>query len=407
MSNHNDFVASVLDVLRRFEVAKSTYLYKEQVEAVGLDFTLDSLERLDRCLLKIRKQYQPDYNTICNTPEGQTFAYLVAAYTMSTIAKAGRYHVKWFTYEEFAAMVPADQPPTYCFESSAVCVVSDRVRMVLGTITDLLIHPQGGSGLKEYASQLLLSPPDYCDLYIDVDNLQVSEDSIKKHQVLFDLATRLGFLRDYATPSSPSPIEPVLLAPKSPPETGITIVKFAFETDPAGLMHELDHNPNQKPWLVGVYDGYFYPFSGKTDGMCFQAQSYQDDQTEFKILLPYQFDETNKRLNLFSPMLMGDDWTDEQVKVISKGFFTINEFPDAMQPEYRAKLIEHLPITKASPVTPHPTTDPQNAQAELNQRADAIMRSAQTTLDKKPAASPLYLLMIIGAILLLCALIFF
>lgn len=423
MSNHNDFVASALGVLRSGDTLSLSYLYKHQIEAVGLDFSLDSLERLDQCLLNIRKQYQPDYDTVCNTQEGRTFAYLVAAYLMSTIAKAGRYQIKWFNYQEFSAMVAADQPPTYCFETSAICLLDGRVRIVLATITDLLIHPDGGAGLKQYATQLLQSQPDYCDLYIDVDHLQVSDDSIKKHQVLFDLASRLGWLRDYATPSSPTPIEPVLLAPKTPPETGITIVKFAFETDPAGMLHEIENNPNQKPWLVGVYDSYIYPFSGKTDGMCFQAQSYQDDQSEFKILLPYQFDEESKRLMLFNPMLMGDAWTDEQVKVISKGFFTANEFPNAMVPEYRAELIKALPITKpvatnsqrAEPAAPrqpisslqtHRSQPDASARAELDRRADEIMQSAQTIPEKKQPSATLFLIVIGVIVLGLFALIF-
>jgi hypothetical protein len=423
MSNHNDFVASVLDVLRRFEIASSTYLYKQQVEAVGLDFTLDSLDRLDQCLRNIRKQHQPDYDTVCNTPEGQTFVYLIAAYLMSTIAKAGRYQVKWFNYQEFAAMVPADQPPTYCFETSAICLLDGRVRMALAPITDLLIHPEGGSGLKQYANQLLQSRPDYCDLYIDVEHLQVSDESIKKHQVLFDLASRLGWLRDYATPSSPTAIEPVLLAPKTLPETGITIVKFALETDPAGMLHEIENNPMQKPWLVGVYDSYIYPFSGKTDGMCFQAQSYQDDQSELKILLPYQFDEKNKCLILFNPMLIGDDWTDEQVKVISKGFFSDSGFVNPIRPEYRAELIKALPITKsaatnsqrAEPAAPRQMTNPPDAhrpqpdasaRAELDQRADQMMHIAQTTTEKKQPSATTFLVVMAVIVLALCALMF-
>lgn len=421
MSNHNDFVASVLNILRSGDTSSLSYLYKHQVEAVGLDFSLDSLARLDQCLLNIRKQHQPDYDTVCNTQEGRTFAYLVAAYLMSTIARAGRYQIKWFNYQEFAAMVAADQPPTYCFETSAICLLDGRVRIVLATITDLLIHPDGGAGLKQYANQLLQSQPDYCDLYIDVDSLQVSDDSIKKHQVLFDLASRLGFLRDYATPSSPTAIEPVLLAPKTAPETGNTIVKFAFETDPARLLHELEQNPNQKPWLVGIYDSYIYPYSGKTDGMCFKAQSYQDDTPQINILLPYQFDEESKRLMLFNPMLMGDEWTDEQVKVISKGFFNANAFPDAMVPEYRVELMKALPITKpvatnsqhAEPAVPRETISspkvqrPQpdaSARAELERRADEIIQAAQTTTEKKQPSATTFLVVIAVIVLALCAL---
>jgi hypothetical protein len=416
MSNHNDFVASVLDVLRRFEVASSTYLYKDQVEAVGLDFTLDSLDRLDQCLLSIREKDQPDYDTLCNTPEGQTFVYLVAAYLMSTIAKAGRYHIKWFTYQEFAAMVPADQPPTHCFETSAICVVGGRIRVMLGEITEPLTHPKGSAGLRQYANQLLQVTPDYCDLYLDVDQLHVADDSVKKNQVLFDLASKLGWLRDYATPSSPEPISPVLLAPKNPPETGINIVRYILETDPAGMLHEIEKNPNQKPWLVGVYDSYIYPFSGKTDGMVFQAQSYQGDKSEVKILLPYQFDEANKRLVLFSPMLMGDDWTDEQVRVISKGFFSTSDFVNPITAEYRTQLIKALPITKSivtnsqssKSAAPHQEPSPQDAnmRAELDRRADAIMQSAQTAPQNKQPLGIRFLLVVTIIVLILCILIF-
>ena len=157
--------------------------------------------------------------------------------------------------------------------------------------------------------------------------------------------------------------------------------------------------------------------------MCFKAQSYQDDTPQINILLPYQFDEESKRLMLFNPMLMGDEWTDEQVKVISKGFFTANAFPDAMVPEYRAELIKALPITKpvatnsqrAEPAAPrqpisslqtHRSQPDASARAELDRRADEIMQSAQTIPEKKQPSATLFLIVIGVIVLGLFALIF-
>lgn len=332
----NDFSANVLAAIRDCSSIPFAFMYQSQFEKINLDFSLRSLELIDSFLRGIRNQFNPKYEDIVNSGEGRLFLHVVTIYSMATIAKAGGYTVKWFNYDDFKEMVPSDNPPQYCFESTFICVINGAIRMSLGVATDVIFEAPMGIGFVNYADNILKESPDYSQFYTELEKislldsqvLELADDLLLEHQSLVDLSERMGLLIAQTVAHAPSDNFGVtLLAPSvEEGQLRISFIKF-MGSNASEMQGHLRHNPHHKEWLVGVYDGYVYPYSGKIDALIFEARSYIEGNI-INIYLPYSYDGENK---FFRPMLIGC-WSKMEVEIITKSILKqIKNIPIAVE----------------------------------------------------------------------------
>lgn len=96
--------------------------YPKALVQCNLDFSLESLHRIDALLDQIRTKQAPDFKAFLDEPANQNFLYLLCFYVGTTVAKNSPATPEWLAYDEVIASDPklASMWPRV-FETSAIC----------------------------------------------------------------------------------------------------------------------------------------------------------------------------------------------------------------------------------------------------------------------------------------------
>jgi len=100
------------------------FAYREELSKCNLDFTMDSLKRIDVLLDQIREKQAPDFETFVASAANQHFVHLIAFYAGKVAGLNAGAEPQWHTREAAIALVPqlkhlwADD----LFETSVICM---------------------------------------------------------------------------------------------------------------------------------------------------------------------------------------------------------------------------------------------------------------------------------------------
>lgn len=98
--------------------------FESLLRTARLDYSVQSLERIDVFLDALRKTRKLNEETYLDDPANQTLLYLLAFYVGEVIGRALGAQPRWLAYEEVAAMAPEGTSPT--FENSATLTFPDH-----------------------------------------------------------------------------------------------------------------------------------------------------------------------------------------------------------------------------------------------------------------------------------------
>ncbi len=100
------------------------FAYREQLNGCRLDFTLDSLNRIDTLLDHLRKRQMQSFETFMENPANQHFLHFIAFYAGKVTGMNVGVEPEWYTREEAIARVPQLQNlwPDDFFETSIICM---------------------------------------------------------------------------------------------------------------------------------------------------------------------------------------------------------------------------------------------------------------------------------------------
>lgn len=96
--------------------------FRDALSNNRLDFTIESLDRIDFLLRWICKNAKPTEDQFLRSQENQNFLYFVAFYVGQVIARNSRARVDWYSFPEWVALNPHDKILGPAFYSSAICV---------------------------------------------------------------------------------------------------------------------------------------------------------------------------------------------------------------------------------------------------------------------------------------------
>lgn len=102
--------------------------YRKALLQSQLDYSIDSLKRIDRLLDQIREQHAPQFDAFVQQQANQNFLYVLAFYVGKTIERNSPAAVSWISHQELIAESPdmATVWP-YQFESSIICRIKGPV----------------------------------------------------------------------------------------------------------------------------------------------------------------------------------------------------------------------------------------------------------------------------------------
>ncbi|QNB01118.1 hypothetical protein [Massilia sp. Se16.2.3] len=132
--------------------------FRKALGQANLDFTPDSLGRIDMLLRQMRTRLRPDYTPFINKQENQTFLYLLCFYVGAVVCRYTRDDFAWYSYDELKEAAPPEflaQIPE-AFATSMVCLLRENgVLLPLSPILDLLFDEAGDASVLATADKTM------------------------------------------------------------------------------------------------------------------------------------------------------------------------------------------------------------------------------------------------------------
>jgi hypothetical protein len=101
--------------------------FRPELVDTMLDYSRESLARIDDLLDGIRAREQPEYGAFMDDYANQTFMYLLAFYVGTVTARQSGSAIDWLDYGEMIEVIPDNESLVpQCFASSVTCVIHGK-----------------------------------------------------------------------------------------------------------------------------------------------------------------------------------------------------------------------------------------------------------------------------------------
>jgi hypothetical protein len=153
----NPMAAHYLEVFRNGGEFEGGLSYKAGLKHANLDFSIDSLDRVDTLLDQVRARFKPDPATFLDVHANQNFLYLLCFYVGQTVAVNSGQQVVWLQYGEFIQAFPEHQAMyPECFATSVTCLLERAGFFIpLSAIQERLFDEPPGKSVAFSASRFL------------------------------------------------------------------------------------------------------------------------------------------------------------------------------------------------------------------------------------------------------------
>lgn len=130
--------------------------FRTALQQVRLDDTMESLDRVDALLAQIRAKLKPTPEQWDQASDRENFTLLLAFYLGSLVATHARAPIRWYSYEDALAALPAEARPPEARWSRVVGVVGGSICVPLGVIEErLFVDGDGQMTCKAYVERLV------------------------------------------------------------------------------------------------------------------------------------------------------------------------------------------------------------------------------------------------------------
>ncbi|MDK2122912.1 hypothetical protein [Parachitinimonas caeni] len=329
MQPARDFVVSMLDVVQSQQrrdpnawpavmlrlFAENDYIegnlsFRQALGRLHLDYSLQSLERLDALLKRIRAELQPDYVEFVNKPESANFVHLLAYYFAATVARHGPYPQKWLAYQQ-AVQMGASLPAA--FETTHVCLLGHALYTPLATITSALFDDDPDNGLARQAAAILHENTDRL-VIVPQPGGQSAPAGSPFPDGLIKAFEQLGWMAAFGIfmAAGGQAISPTLLRPGANDENVLVSDPFSNPDELMENYHQqLASNPHQLPFQVLIYDAYGYLPTGRTDSAILELVAYHPKPAKLTLSVPYRAANRQSGFRIHAPVLLGSSLSDE------------------------------------------------------------------------------------------------
>lgn len=307
--DENERCAQMLDAFFNDGGIIGGLAYREKLKLAQLDYSLSSLERLDRLLRSIRAETKPAYEEFVNNAGTQNFLRLVAFYIGMTTARAGTVAVKWLDFSEAKKDLPELE---FQFETTSICLLGGRLYFPLGLVTEILLQPAPQRSLHAWAKDVLqVAPPPIPSIL----QSSVQSDLASPLDDQWALAIRqAGFVAAWGmfAVEGGSTGAPTVFVPGEGEKGTFRDFKFygSAESALAEANSLMETNPDNVPFQVMSFDGYANLHTGRTDALTIELriyagrQSSKQDAFTMRVACPYRNANDPKGFAIFSPKLL-------------------------------------------------------------------------------------------------------
>jgi hypothetical protein len=307
--DENQRCAQMLDAFFNDTEINGGLAFREQLKLAQLDYSLPSLERLDRLLRSIRAKLKPAYTDCVNSADTQNFLRLVAFYVGMTVARVGSVSVKWLGFSDAKRDIPELE---FQFETTSVCLLGGRIYFPLGLVTEILLLPDPQRSLPAWASEALQFAPSPIPSILRSSVQSDSVDPLDDQQAL--AIQQAGFVAAWCMFAVEGGANgaPTVFVPGEGKKG--TFRDFGFydslESATAAANSAMESNPDNVPFQVMSFDGYANLHTGRTDALTIELRIYAAGRPSTQggltmiVACPYRNANDPKGFAIFSPKLL-------------------------------------------------------------------------------------------------------
>ena len=133
--------------------------FKSALKQSNLDYSIESLDRVDKLLSQVRAKFSPQRESWENLPGADNFSLMLAFYLGTMISRHSNMAIQWHTREEALRIMPNDNAIPQASWARVVGIIGTTACVPLGLIEDALFGDPGGMTCKAYVERLVAKSP--------------------------------------------------------------------------------------------------------------------------------------------------------------------------------------------------------------------------------------------------------
>ena len=308
----NDIATQYLQAYAAGAEAPEGWLFGKALQQARLDYTPESLDRLDALLSQIRERVKPTRAEL-DSAKGRNFASLVVFYVMELVRRISHAEITWHDRASALAVLPpgTDVPDVPTTRLLANALDQGMLMKPLAWLEGQLLVDGEHAKAADYVASLVTQlrregRPEWATAMYEAGRLAASQ---------------------MMTAVARQPVWPRMVSAKDP----ATLLNMP-EGDLAKALqvaeHMLNQNPDNALWQVMAYAGY-HPVNGaRHDAVIVLAATYAEMGARIRLAFPYLPALAGQRFTILRPVLVEANLTVETMGklggVLDRG---IREFP--------------------------------------------------------------------------------
>jgi hypothetical protein len=327
-----------LDVYRRGAEFEGGLAFQKALAQANLDFSVESLGRIDLLLDQIRERLKPEFDSFIGKQENQNFLHLIAFYAGEVIARGMGWQRQWLEHPELVKAVEEASEYPFCFATSITCLFENGYWFLpLSPIQERLFEADSGRSLKESAARYMKSqaePP------------KLERSSAIPSMVPGPAAAEVKMLANFAGIAAAFAV--FQIAEGGPLIPTLSSEMPSGERDMAALMRDdlnaaideglqrLVINPEGAVRSTLAYDGFINLPSRRTDALVLEARSHAPHGFAFSVALPYRHARAEGGFALYHLRLLSFALDNAHLPLLTASFFAgFDKFrPEGMWKKY-------------------------------------------------------------------------
>ena len=291
----NDTAVKFLEIYAAGGEADGGWMYGKALQQARLDFTPDSLRRLDALLQQIRERAKPTRVQL-DSRQGRNFESLIVFYVIEFARRMAHAHFQWHDRASALAALPRgtsleDSPASrLVVDAQAQSVVFKPLAWLEGQVLP------GGQAVKagDYIANVLA---------------QLEREGPSSWWTAMNALGRLGSWQMMMAadgrgvwPTLVTGAAPATLRPMERGDLGQAVQHGD---------HLLADNPENVPWQVFSYPGFAERRGARVDAVILLAATYNDQPMRLKVAFPFRPARDGERLVIWQPALVEGNLTVE------------------------------------------------------------------------------------------------
>lgn len=302
INNPNELCKEYLTALEQHKIIPGGNFYKTATDCIVFDYSIRSIEEVDRLLFCIREHEQlsaKDYENFIQQPDKANFLLLIGFYLGMSIARHSRLPIQWYNFQDYLKQFSRDKKLKYRFDTHHVFSMGNQLYYPLQFLKEFLFTEQIESmSCLEYIELGIPKQIGFIQRYPQKMNMPVLPKLISSLQrkVFFDAGSLAAYAM-YMVLDNDHYVPTISLPSNDGPSHLHRLQSNVPELEGLDMMQ---NNPHQKSYQIYSEDGYAYLDTGRTDAIRIDIRCYVGQHFKLSIVVPYQAHHSHYAAQIFN-----------------------------------------------------------------------------------------------------------